>query len=251
MSDKPTKSDRTPRTGDKLGAGGAAASEQPDTPVSEVPVSDPPTPEASEPAIPVFGLHPEVTIIVCGTSEALPLLTKAWQQKAAPARIIPRNVEATAFGELMISMMADESIPDAFILVPANCFPTHRLCMADLTAYRIRRMPTRSSASATQDIARTGLPALLEAPTVLRVLEMLDAQDTYTEEEFLGRYNSLAHSDELPEVIGMNIGNTVAYAESPTPCPAKVAEALLRKKFICATAAGFLPIKEKLAMLYE
>lgn len=203
----------------------------------------------AEPTKHLFGLHPDITILVCGTAEALPLLTKAWQQKAQPAKIIPRLVDAVSFPELMIALMADDSIPDAFIFVPANCFPTHRLCLSDLAAYRVRRM--QMDPVACKDVAWTGLPVLLEAHLVLQVLKALDAQDTFNEEEFLSKYNTLAHPGQLPEIISMYIGSTVAYAESPTPCPAKVAEALLRKKFICTNAEGFHPIKEKLALLYE
>lgn len=39
--------------------------------------------------VPVLTMCKDVVIVVCGTPEALPLLTKAWKQKAAPAVILP------------------------------------------------------------------------------------------------------------------------------------------------------------------
>ena len=115
-------------------------------------------------------------------------------------------------------------------------------------AYRIRRKLT--SPVSWVETSDTRLPVLLEATAVLKTLELLDNDDTFTAEEFFEKYNGIAHAGELPEAVGMSFGNTVAFADMQTPCMAKVAEALLRKKFICTTAEGFTPIKERLALLY-
>lgn len=194
--------------------------------------------------VPVLTMCKDVVIVVCGTPEALPLLTKAWEQKAAPAVILPREVGSAPFSELITGLLAEEEIPDTFVLVPANCFPTHRVNLADLAAYRVRKFFDGSKALDTQ------LPVLLEATAVLKTLELLDNDNTFTAEEFFEKYNNIAHVGELAEEVGMSFGNIVAFADTPTPCMAKVAEALIRKKFICTTAEGFIPIKERLALLY-
>lgn len=200
--------------------------------------------------VPVLTICKDVVIVVCGTAEALPLLTKAWKEKAAPAVILPREVGSAPFSELITGLLAEEDIPDTFILVPANCFPTHRVDLADLTAYRTRRSRVKDHPEKWETFNDTRLPVLLEATTVLKTLEMLDNSDTFSAEEFYQKYNGVAHTGELPEEIGMSFGNTVAFADMPNPCMARVAEALIRKKFICATAEGFTPIKERLALLY-
>lgn len=194
--------------------------------------------------VPVLTLCKDVVIVVCGTAEALPLLKKAWEKKAAPAVILPREVGDTPFSELITGLMAEEEIPDTFILVPENCFPTATVTIADLTAYRVRKFDDGHKAHDTR------LPVLLEAAAVLKTLEFFNDPTDFTAEEFFTNYNSVAHPGELAEEIGMSFGNTVAYAYRPAPCMVKVAEALLRKKFICTTAEGFTPIKERLALLY-
>lgn len=200
--------------------------------------------------IPILAMCKETVIVVCGTAEALPLLKKAWEQKAAPATILPREVGSVPFSKLIISLLAEEDIPDTFVLVPANCFPTHRVGIADLSVYRTRRTLVQTNPEKWTNTSDTRLPVLLEAAAALKTLEILDNDDTFTAEEFFKKYNGIAHASELAEEVGMAFGNTVAYVDRATPCMAKVSEALLRKKFICTTAEGFTPIKERLALLY-
>ncbi len=207
------------------------------------------TPEAG--AIPASGSVPQVGIpvIVLGSAEALPLLTKVWEQKAVGAIIIPVEIGEGPFSEVIDRVIANDDIPDPFIIVPANCFPTHRVNLADLTAYRVRRMKPKPDSDKWVVTPCTGLPFLVEATAVLQALEKLG--DTYTEEEFLEVYNGIAHPGELPEEIGMAFGNTVSYAVQRPKCMATVAEALVRKRFICAHGEGFAAIKDRLALLVK
>jgi hypothetical protein len=246
----------TPAAGASIGGNAPTGAAEKETRTAEVPETEDAA-EAQATAevasakteiVPVLTMCKDVVIVVCGTPEALPLLTKAWKQKAAPAVILPREVGSAPFAELITGLLAEEEIPDTFVLVPANCFPTHRVNLADLMAYRIRRKLT--SPVSWVETSDTRLPVLLEATAVLKTLELLDNDDTFTAEEFFEKYNGIAHAGELPEAVGMSFGNTVAFADMQTPCMAKVAEALLRKKFICTTAEGFTPIKERLALLY-
>lgn len=189
------------------------------------------------------------TIVVLGTAEALPLLTKVWKRKAAGATIIPIEVGDGPFSETIDQLLADENIPDTFSLVPANCFPTHRIGHADLVAYRVRRMKSGPNSDGSVVTPRTGLPFLFAASAALQTLERLN--DTYSEEEFLEAYNEIAHPDELPEEVGMTFGNTVGYAVKRPKCMATVVEALVRKRFICTNDEGFVAIKERLALLVK
>lgn len=246
----------TPAAGASIGGNVPTADAEKETPTAEVPETEDAAEaqataevaSAKTEVVPVLTMCKDVVIVVCGTPEALPLLTKAWKQKAAPAVILPREVGSAPFAELITGLLAEEEIPDTFVLVPANCFPTHRVNLADLMAYRIRRKLT--SPVSWVETSDTRLPVLLEATAVLKTLELLDNDDTFTAEEFFEKYNGIAHAGELPEAVGMSFGSTVAFADMQTPCMAKVAEALLRKKFICTTAEGFTPIKERLALLY-
>ena len=49
----------------------------------------------------------------------------------------------------------------------------------------------------------------------------------------------------------MAFGNTVSYAVQRPKCMATVAEALVRKRFICAHGEGFAAIKDRLALLVK
>ena len=251
-NEAPKAADNTPAAGASTGGNVPTADAEKETPTVEVPETEDAA-EAQAAAevatakteiVPVFTMCKDVVIVVCGTAEALPLLTKAWKQKAAPAVILPREVGSAPFSELITGLLAEEEIPDTFVLVPANCFPTRCVNIADLAAYRVRKFFDSSKALDTQ------LPVLLEATAVLKTLELLDNDNTFTAEEFFEKYNGIAHVGELAEEVGMSFSNTVAFADMPNPCMAKVAEALIRKKFICTTAEGFTPIKERLALLY-
>lgn len=188
-----------------------------------------------------------IPIVVLGTADALPLLTEVWKHKAPGAAIIPFEQGPGPFSEVIDRLMEDDGIPDSFILVPANCFPTHRVTFADLVIYRVRRMKPTAASDKWEVTPQTGLPFIFQATAALRTFEQLD--DTYTEEEFLKVYNENAHPGELPEEIGMSFGNTVSYAVRRPKCMSAVAEALVRKRFICATGEGFTAIKDRLALL--
>lgn len=191
----------------------------------------------------------EIPVVILGSAEALPLLTKVWEQKAIGTRIIPVEIGDSPFSEIIDQVIANDDIPDSFVLVPANCFPTHRVTIADLTIYRVRRMKAKENSDKWETTPCTGLPFLVETTALLQALEGLG--DTYTEEEFLKAYNAIAHPGELPEEIGMAFGNTVSYAIQRPKCMATVAEALVRKRFICANGEGFAAIKDRLALLVK
>lgn len=191
----------------------------------------------------------KTTIVILGSSESLPLLTKVWKQKAVGTVIIPIEIGDGPFSEVIDQVIANDDIPDSFIIVPANCFPTHRVNLADLTAYRVRRKKQKSDSDEWMVTPCTGLPFLVEATAALQAIKKLG--DTYTEEEFLKVYNDIAHPGELPEEIGMTFGNTVSYAVRCPECMGTVAEALIRKRFICAYGEGFAAIKSRLALLVK
>ncbi len=187
-------------------------------------------------------------LVLCGTAESMTALTKTWERMAAAANIAKRRIDEKTFPQLIDALMADDDIPDTFVYVPAYCFPTHPVGLADLIAYRIRKKVRSGNTGDMESVNNTGLPVLLQAKFILQTQEKLG--ETYTEEEFFAAYNAVAHAGELPEEIGMTFGNTVAYVVKQPSCMARMAEVLVRKKFICANADGFRFIKGKLKLLY-
>lgn len=194
--------------------------------------------------IPIYNINVDTTIVVCGTEKAIKLLEKGWNRVAEPANIICMGVDNTPFDRIMASIMADERVPDKFVFVPANCFPTHNVTLGDLITPRVRVLTDGTQTPLTR------LPMLLESDFILQTLEALKSEKEVTEEMFFETYNKVAYPKVLIEQITMSSGNLVGYVTNPNPCMAKVAEALIRKKFICTNAEGFTPIQEHLAQLY-
>ncbi len=246
MAKTQSKKTATPEAGATPAPGPVARAEAPGATI-ETSTAEAPDENAAPSAPPTRCGLERIPVIVLGTAEALPLLTKIWNQKAAGAAVIPVEVGDGPFSETIDRLLADETIPDTFVLVPANCFPTHRIGVADLIAYRVRRKRSESDIRKWIVTPRTGLPFLFEASAGLPALERLG--DAYSEEEFLEAYNAIAHPGKLPEEIGMTFGNTVSYAIRPPKCKATVAEALVHKRFICATGEGYAAIKDQLALL--
>lgn len=189
-----------------------------------------------------------LVIVVCGSKESLPLLTTGWEQKASFARIVPMNVDGKTFPEVVDALLIDDNLPDDFVLVPENCFPTHRVTIADLYAYRVRCIQKRSDTSDLVKVNETRLPMLFRSKVALDATAKLEEE--YLEEEFLKEYNALAHVGELPDEIGMTFGNIVSYVVKQPSCSVLVFEAFAKKKFICPTREGFPFIEQQLAKLY-
>ncbi len=188
------------------------------------------------------------TLVLCGYAESMNALAKTWKRMAAEATIVKRAIDGKTFPEIIDALMADDDIPDTFVYVPAYCFPTHPVGLADLLAYRIRKKLLNGNTGAMETVNDTGLPVLLHAKFVLQAQEKLG--ETYTEEEFFASYNAIAHAGELPEEIGMTFGNTVAYVVKQPSCMARLAEVLVCKRFICTNAVGFPFIEARLKLLY-
>ncbi len=198
---------------------------------------------------PISDAFKKTTLVLCGTAESMTALTKTWERMAAEMTIIKRRIDEKTFPELIDALMADDDVPDTFVYVPAYCFPTHPVGLADLIAYRVRKkFQAGSLPSAMLTVHNTELPVLLQAEYVLQTQEALG--ETYTEEEFFAKYNAIAHAGELPEEIGMTFGNTVAYVHKQPSCAARLSEVLVCKKFICSNAVGFPFIEARLKLLY-
>ncbi len=190
----------------------------------------------------------QMVLVLCGQAEAMTVQEKVWKKMAADMAIIKRSIDEKTFPQIIDTLMADDDIPDTFVYVPAYCFPTHPVGLADLLAYRIRKKLLNGNTGAMEPVNDTGLPVLLHAKFVLQAQEKLG--ETYTEEEFFAAYNAIAHAGELPEEIGMTFGNTVAYVVKQPSCMARLAEVLVCKRFICTNAVGFPFIEARLKLLY-
>lgn len=195
--------------------------------------------------IPIYNINVDTTIVVCGDEDAIKLLEKAWNRVAAPANIVAMRVDAdTPFHYLIGSILAWDRVPDNFVFVPANCFPTHNVTLGDLITPRVRVLTDGTQTP----LAR--LPMLLESDIILKTLEVLLTEKDITEEMFFEAYNELAYHRVLIDQVTMSSGNTVGYVTHSSPNIDRVKEALACKKFICCNAEGFRAIQDLLVNLY-
>ncbi len=226
--------------GNEVGQSSAAGASDPET-------KDSPRTVDAE-GDPVKALCKKMTLVLCAAADSIDVLTKTWERKAPQTTIIKQRIDGKTFPEIIDTMLADDDVPDSFVYVPAYCFPTHPVSLADLLAYRIRKRGQIGKPYIMESVNDTGLPVFLQAKFILQAQEKLG--ETYTEEEFFTAYNAVAHAGELPEEIGMTFGNAVAYVVKQPSCMLRVAEVLVRKKFICANYEGFSYIKGELKLLY-
>lgn len=225
----------------------AAVSEEPQQQAEAS--TDAETASSEQASNPISDAIKKTVLVLCVQAEAMAVQEKVWKKMAAEMAIIKRCIDEKTFPQIIDALMADDDIPDTFVYVPAHCFPTHPVGLADLIAYRVRKkFQAGSLPSAMLTVHNTELPVLLRAEYVLQTQGALG--ETYTEEEFFAKYNAIAHAGELPEEIGITFGNTVAYVHKQPSCAARLAEVLLCKKFICANADGFQFIKAQLKLLY-
>ena len=59
------------------------------------------------------------------------------------------------------------------------------------------------------------------------------------DEDFIGRYNEIAHAGEIPNQVAFSFGNAVGYVTRPDFCPAVLIDFLRLRKFVCVTPEAF------------
>ena len=159
------------------------------------------------------------------------LMLRMWQKAAAPADI--RIVSVAPLAERMADVVADDLIPDEFIFVPHGCFPTAKLTLADLSLYRRRVLPKGKT------IGYTGLPMLMTKEHLVDTLKEFTDPVPPADENFIGRYNEVAHAGEIPNQVAFSFGNAVGYVTRPDFCPAVLIDFLRLRKFVCVTPEAF------------
>lgn len=182
--------------------------------------------------IPTSGEIMKTVTVLCwpGTEE---LVEKIWR-KYSPGLLasfltVPEGADTAA---VLADMVADETVPDKFVLVMPGCVPCCRI-NAELG------VPVVYVEKSGKRIYDHGLPMEFDKDILVDVLAQ--AGDKADSETVLEAYNRAA--GVRPVEVGMSFGNYVTPVRRSVPCENKVIEALLRKKFLTCSPEGFRAIR--------
>ena len=169
-----------------------------------------------------------VVLAYKGTEEQV---KRVWEKMSGlPMAVLAYSDEERLQG-VLAKIMADESIADDFIFVPANVIPVKPVNLEELS------VPYVYTTSRGERIYNSRVPMAFGKSKLVELLADSDAKD---DEEFIrvyyGRYR------HYPIEVGFTFGNFITPVTRANPCEHGVMEALVRKRFISASAEGYKAI---------
>lgn len=169
-----------------------------------------------------------VVLAYKGTEEQV---KRVWEKMSGlPMAVLAYSDEEKLQG-VLAKIVADESIADDFIFVPANVIPVKPVNLEDLS------VPYVYTTSRGERIYNSRVPMAFGKS---KLVELLAASDAKDDEEFIrvyyGRYR------HYPIEVGFTFGNFITPVTRANPCEHGVMEALVRKRFISASAEGYKAI---------
>ena len=169
-----------------------------------------------------------VVLAYKGTEEQV---KRVWEKMSGlPMAVLAYSDEEKLQG-VLAKIVADESIADDFIFVPANVIPVKPVNLEELS------VPYVYTTSRGERIYNSRVPM---ACGKSKLVELLAASDAKDDEEFIrvyyGRYR------HYPIEVGFTFGNFITPVTRANPCEHGVMEALVRKRFMSASAEGYKAI---------
>lgn len=169
-----------------------------------------------------------VVLAYKGTEEQV---KRVWEKMSGlPMAVLAYSDEEKLQG-VLAKIVADESIADDFIFVPANVIPVKPVNLEELS------VPYVYTTSRGERIYNSRVPMAFGKS---KLVELLAASDAKDDEEFIrvyyGRYR------HYPIEVGFTFGNFITPVTRANPCEHGVMEALVRKRFISASAEGYKAI---------
>lgn len=169
-----------------------------------------------------------VVLAYKGTEEQV---KRVWEKMAGlPMAVLAYSGEER-IQDVLAKIVADESIADVFIFVPANVIPCKPVDLEELS------VPYVYTTSRGERIYNSRVPMSFGKPQLVQLLAASDVKD---DEEFIrsyyGRYR------HYPIEVGFTFGNFITPVTRANPCEHGVMEALVRKRFISASAEGYKAI---------
>lgn len=169
-----------------------------------------------------------VVLAYKGTEEQV---KRVWEKMAVLPMIVLAYSDEEKLQDVLAKIVADESIADDFIFVPANVIPVKPVNLEELS------VPYVYTTSRGERIYNSRVPMAFGKS---KLVELLASSDVKDDEEFIrsyyGRYR------HYPVEVGFTFGNFITPVTRANPCEHGVMEALVRKRFISASAEGYKAI---------
>ena len=175
----------------------------------------------------------KVSMVICtfpGTEEVMMNFWDKMCPDVLDKKVI--NVqEDTSTLELLADLVADETVADDFILIPANCVPCAPVGFDELHTPLV----FKDGKGGLHYSHRLPVPGLKDA-----IVDALGTDNTGDPETVMKRYlTSLGR----PVEASFREGNYVTPVLRGAPCENVVMEAIIRKKYIVANPVGFAAIR--------
>lgn len=182
----------------------------------------------------------DAVIVVAAYPGTKDLLRALWQ-KAAPEYCTLVFVDDAPFAMQFPTLIADASIPDEFVFVPANCAPVAPVDFADLAQLKVyvRKDGSRHYAER--------LPMLLNKVALVELCGTMreDADDETLVADYAKEYRRGVRATE----VSHDFGNFVTLVLRSNPCENVVIAGLCQRKFIAASAEGWNAISPLLTKI--
>ena len=156
---------------------------------------------------------------------------KIWKKLCAEPHIVV-TYQGEALSEILENMIADGKVADNFVLVPAGCIPCARIEYSELLTPKVYVTKLEKLQY------DSGLPVSFDK---MLLADFLPEYAHASDEDFLEAY--IKTHLVRPIWVSLNWGNYLSPVKRGTPCMNKVMEALVRKKFITASAEGWKAIE--------
>lgn len=169
-----------------------------------------------------------VVLAYKGTEEQV---KRVWEKMAGLPMVVLAYSDEEKLQDVLAKIVADESIADDFIFVPANVIPVKPVNLEELS------VPYVYTTSRGERIYNSRVPMAFGKS---KLVELLAASDAKDDEEFIRVY--YGHYRHYPIEVGFTFGNFITPVTRANPCEHGVMEALVRKRFISASAEGYKAI---------
>lgn len=184
-----------------------------------------------EPAAVVEQEDVQAAVVVLAYKGTEEQVKRVWEKMAVLPMIVLAYYDEEKLQDVLAKIVADESIADDLIFVPANVIPCKPVNLEELS------VPYVYTTSRGERIYNSRVPMAFGKS---KLVELLAASDAKDDEEFIrvyyGRYR------HYPVEVGFTFGNFITPVTRANPCEHGVMEALVRKRFISASAEGYKAI---------
>jgi hypothetical protein len=184
-----------------------------------------------EPAAVVEQEDVQAAVVVLAYKGTEEQVKRVWEKMAVLPMVVLAYYDEEKLQDVLAKIVADESIADDFIFVPANVIPCKPVNLEELSVpyvYTTLRGERIYNSRVSMAFGKS------------KLVELLAASDAKDDEEFIrvyyGRYR------HYPIEVGFTFGNFITPVTRANPCEHGVMEALVRKRFISASAEGYKAI---------